>query len=1414
MAYTVLSMAQFFKAYQKQKKSLDQKCSTLCALITCTLIITAGLAIIETPFTFAESLPQQISFQHLLENRDVTLAEVQGLVQDKQGFIWIGSGNGLIRFDGYDFKSIPLIVQGDKGPETKVVRVINGIFEDSEKIIWVATRAGLLRYDPGTEKLTPVPDDPLAPVAITTAFTWNAKEIPSGELLVATQAGLIALDRKTNAYSVFRPQNNDPNSIHHMHVNTIHVDASGQIWIGTEAGLEKLDWTTKIFTLFKPYPEHSDLIPANSVVDIINDAGGNLWVATFNGLVHFNPVTQERTRYIHNPQDANSIGGNEISKLLLDSRGALWITTDGGGVSIFEKNDLFPMGQFVKHKYEAGRPGSLSSNQVRTILEDRNGDIWIGHYPTGIDYYDRSSAAITSYAHDPANLNSLSHNSTQSLAEDAQGNLWIGTDGGGLNYYDRKTNQFTRYKNDPNNSNSLGSNTVLSLYVDNEGQVWSGSWGAGITKFNPATGEFFRIPFDSMRESATALSQSQRFNNATVWSIKEDSKGYIWIGSHLAGLSKLDRKTGIYTHYQHKTNDPQSITDGVIWTSFEDIKGRIWVGASGGLSLLDQAAGTFTQFKANAKIPNSLTNPSVLSIHQDRKHRLWFGTEGGLHLLQDDEKTFKVFNKADGLANETIKKIVEDKRGRLWLSTLNGVSVFDPDTHAIKNYNRNSGRLMGSFHIGSGMVASSGEIVFGGIEGMRIFDVEKLVDNKSIPPIVFTDLKIFADSIVVGGKDKLLPQSLNHTKTLTLDYQKTMFEFAFSALNFRDANKNQYSYKLDGFDSKWLEVGDRRTAKYTNLNSGTYVFHVKGSNNDGLWNDQGAVITIVQLPPPWKTWWAYTIYMFMLIATIILFIHSQRKKRRLVEEQNRLLEIKVAERTVELREKNNHIQAMLSNMHQGLFTVEASGNIHQEYSVFLENIFETKEISGHNAMNFLFGNANLGSDTVDCIKVALDSMIGEDELNFGFNKHLLLREYSADFSGNRKYLSLDWDPIVDNDVVSELMVSVRDVTQLKQLEHEALTKKRDLDIISQLLNIPAKKYLTFAASTKRFIAENRDYIERNDQKSEAVIALLFRNMHTIKGNCRTFGLHFFSDVAHDVESVYSALKTDSSKSWDREQLFADLERIDNVLQEYEYVYYTILKRGDKGRDHNGFWADKKAIEIIQQGIAAMFRKFPQPQDTAELVPIQTLINEALSTPFNEVLTDLEQSLSSIALQLNKETPTVIIDDNHIRIQSSAIELITNVFTHILRNSVDHGIETPAVRRQSGKPPSGTIEIRTLTQDQKLYLYVKDDGQGINVDRLFAKGIEIGQWAAGDKPSYDEIANLIFASGISTKEQVTDISGRGVGMDAVKQFLLEQNANIKLHLLGPHASNNVVGEAVMVPFELVIELPSSAFVVTV
>lgn len=1364
----------------------------------------------------ADPLPEHISFQHLLDNKDISIGEIPAFFQDSKGFMWIG-GSGVLRFDGYEFKSIEQTVQGKLGIEKKpLTTTINSFFEDSEKNIWLLARTGLFRYDPRTELMRAVPDDPSSSARLSVLKFSRAIEISNDELLIGSSAGLIICNKRTNIYTVIASDAAKKDWLQGNDITSIYSAEKGVYWLGTNQGLERVEWDAKKFTLFKPHATRPELVPSNIVTAIVSDNNNGLWIGTKDGLVHFDIATQASTRYVHDLSDVNSISSNDISSLLLDVSGALWVGSDGGGISIFEKSARFPQGHFTNHKYEAGRSASISSSQVRTVYEDHIGDIWVGNYPTGINYFDRSSTAIITLTHDVSDPNSLSHNSVLFIKEDEKHNLWLGTDGGGLDYYNRADNKFTHYKNDPLNSKTLSANAVLSLFVDSENIIWAGTWGGGISKLNPDTGEFERMPFDILSPKTGSVTHSQRLNNAHVWSIKEDRQKDLWICTFQGGLSKYDRKTKTYTHYQSMENEPTSIVPGIIWDTLEDAKGNFWVAADIGLDLMDRKTETFTHFTANPNVPHSLTNGKVISIFEDSKQRLWLGTESGLNLLNPDGKTFTGYTKANGLNNDYIKKIVEDAEGRLWLSTNNGVSLFDPETKKIKNYSRVSGRLLGSFYTNSGVMTSAGEIIFGGIDGLRIFNYKQLKDNQAVPPIVFTNMKIFTDVVNVGDPDGLLPQSLNYTKTLTLDYQKSMFQFGFSALNFRDTNKNSYAYKLDGFDKNWMQVGDQRSAKYTNLNAGTYNFHVKGSNNDGIWNDEGVSITIVQLPPPWKTWWAYTLYALAFIAVVILFIHSQRKKRRLVEEQNRLLEIKVFERTAELREKNSDIQSMLSNMRQGLFTIEASGNIHPEYSRFLEEIFETNHIAGHNAPELLFGRANLGSNTFDQIKEAISAIIGEDEMNFAFNSHLLIEEYESDFDGKSKFLSLDWNPVIANNMVCKLMVSVRDVTLLKKMEHDALSKKRELDIISQLLNVSAKKYLVFALSAKRFISENRMEVERNEHSSETIIALLFRNMHTLKGNCRTFNFSYFSDVVHEVESTYSELQHDLKTNWNRDKLLSDLLCVENILQEYERVYYTVLGRGESSggaRDKNGCWADSKTIESIQRSIDSSTEQFPALRDSKLFLPIQLWLNRATSSPLSETLADIIDSLPSIARQLNKEVPTIVIEDNHVRIKSSGTELITNVFAHILRNSVDHGIETPESTLHTEKPHVGKIEIRAIPHLKCLHIHIKDDGLGLNIDKLFQAGIDLGKWKANDKPNYSDVANLIFISGVSTKEQVTSISGRGVGMAAVKDFLLEQGGNISLELLSPHAQSNSVGNGVMVPFELIVTLPENIFTTT-
>lgn len=1357
--------------------------------------------------SLAQEYPNKISFQNIMRNQDIALGEVEALWQDHEGFMWLGGRNALLRYDGYDFLSVQVADPKDPSKLTPVNQVVD-LFEDSRKDLWVATRSGLLKYDRKAEVLRALHQENGKPLAIFNDTVNAVVEAPSGEILAGGFIGLSIIDPKTLNATIIANIPGDASSLPNNVVHAIFKDKTGTIWLGTDVGLSRLDWASKKITTYIPDPKNPGSQTDNAVWRIQVDREGQIWLAVQRGVFRFNPQTEQFKRYLTDPADRYSYSGKITRDVFMDSKGVVWIGTDEGGLSVYDyENDRFFSFQHVE-----GKLGAISSNSIRRIYEDNNGDLWVGTYPSGVNFHDRSTAAITVYSHETDPKTGLMGDAVEAVVEDRDGNIWIGS--GGVTKFNRKDDTLTHYKKTVGADSRINSTAIISGHVDSDNDIWFGTWAGGLHRYNPTTDRFDLIPFDPSL-AGNGQKTSTSLNDGSVWHIYEDKQKTLWIATHFGGLSKYDKKTKVFTNYTQESANPNSLSNKLVWTMMEDSKGRFWVGTASGLNLMDREKETFKQYKADANNPAALVNNSVLSIYEDKKGRLWFGTDGGLHLYNEQSDNFSVYNTKDGFVDNGIRSIIEDDANNLWLGTNNGVVMFNPDNKLVKNYRRYNGEQIGGFATGAAIVTRRSEMVFGGKNGLRFFDVKKLGSNQKVPPVVVTDFRLFTKPVLVNGPDELLSQVINQTNEITFDYTKTMFSFGFSALNFRDPDKNQYAYKLEGFDDKWREVGNQRTALYTNISAGNYTFRVKASNNDGVWNEVGKSIVIRQLPPPWKTWWAYSIYVLIGLGIVAQFVLSQRNKRRLVEEQNRLLEIRVAERTRELREKNDDIQAMLSNMRQGLFTVEAAGTIHQEYSLFLEEIFETNEIAGRNVMDLLFGKAQVGSDTYDQVNEAIGSIIGEGELSFDFNSHLLLKEYQADIDGKIKYLSLDWNPIVAEDTITKLMVSVRDVTQLKRMEAEARSKKRELDIISQLLNVPSKKFLSFAESTKKFIAENREKIQATAAFDESLVALLFRNMHTIKGNCRTFAFSYFSDVVHEVESLYSALKNAADETpWEQDKLLADLLLVDAILAEYERVFYTVLGRGDGStgtRDQNGFWADSKAMQAMQTCIDRVTEDFPAVAQAHYLAPIQTLLEKAQSNTLHEVLADIVDSLGSIATQLDKERPLVTIEAENVRIKTAYHELLTHVFAHILRNSVDHGIEMPAERAQKGKAERGTINILAETLDGHLDIHVRDDGQGINVDKLFQKGVQTGRWSESDRPTYQEIAQLIFVSGISTKDQVSDISGRGVGMDAAMQFLLAQGGAIRLNLSGTEASQTAhIGAGVKIPFELVVRLPAHTF----
>ena len=506
------------------------------------------------------------------------------------------------------------------------------------------------------------------------------------------------------------------------------------------------------------------------------------------------------------------------------------------------------------------------------------------------------------------------------------------------------------------------------------------------------------------------------------------------------------------------------------------------------------------------------------------------------------------------------------------------------------------------------------------------------------------------------------------------------------------------------------------------------------------------------------------------------------RMREVIEEQNRNLEAKVEERTAELRQKNNDIANMMANMHQGLFTITAGGLIHPEYAAYLETIFETDRIADRNFADLLFSNTTAGSDSVDQNITGVDAIVGEDEMMYDFNSHCLMTEMVIKMDEDReKILELDWDPIIsESGEVDKLMVTVRDVTELKALEAEAEGQKRELAIIGEILAVDAAKFSDFLKSGEGFLAECRQLIEANTTKDLDVIANLFRSMHTVKGNARTYGLSQVTDIVHEVESTYDDLRKNEDVQWNQDSLLEELSGAEDILSKYAMVFRE--KLGRDGEAASGISLDPERVSTWLENIRSLTESDMNQNVKGVVSEAYNMLMSMEAQPLETVISDVIESANSLADQLGKGKPQVKINDANILIKSHASSTLNNIFMHVFRNAMDHGIEGIDERLEKGKPESGTISLDVIPDDQGANLAIKDDGRGIAISRIYKMAIEKGIYQESDpKPSAAEIANLIFSSGFSTADEVTDVSGRGVGMDAVKGFLEKEGGSIEVIL---------------------------------
>jgi ligand-binding sensor domain-containing protein/serine phosphatase RsbU (regulator of sigma subunit) len=795
----------------------------------------------------SESLPQShIIFNHLTIEDGLSQSSVTCILQDRSGFMWFGTQDGLNRYDGYNIK----VFKNDPGDSTSLTdNFIFSIYEDLSGTLYIETQSGTFhQYNPRSES--------------------------------------------------FQRVIKDSTNLERAKVNSISAllqESSGFRWTGglsKGTGLVRLDTKTGKSTTFKHNPSDPSSLSDDKVYSVYRDRSGNLWVGTFNGLDRLDERTGKFIHYRNKPDDPNSLADNWVWPIYEDSRGYLWIGTHSGGLSRFDPKS----NKFFNYKNDPNDPTSINDNFVFSIYEDRSGLIWIGTNLSGINYFNPTTQNVEHYTHDPSNKNSLSDDIVLSMLVDKEGYYWIGTRTGGLNKFDYGKKKFAFYNNNPSNTNSIISNSIQSLLEDRSGNIWIGTFSSGLDVLNPQTGVFTHY--------ANNPSNPNSLSDNRVYSLVEDNAGNIWIGTYGGGLNKLDRATGKFLRFQFKENDPASISSNATWSLALDDEGNLWIGTfGGGVNVLNLSNQKFTYYKNNPDDSTTIADDNIIRIFKDHKGNMWFGTTRGLSRYSKENKSFKNYDEKDGLANNFIYGILEDEEGNLWLSTNNGISKFNPEKETFKNYYVQDGLQGNEFNQNAFTKDyKTGRLLFGGPNGFNVFNPDDVKENSYIPPVVYTNY-IRYNSDDEEGKP-IFEKGISARDSILLTYKDNIVTLQFAALSYYNNSENQYRYKLEGFNDNWIQLGNNNTVTFTNLSPGDYNLIVTGSNNDGLWNDEGKTLFIEVTPPWWRTNIAYAVYVISFLSLLYglrrFEINRREQKTKLRENELRLKATEAEKRAIQI----------------------------------------------------------------------------------------------------------------------------------------------------------------------------------------------------------------------------------------------------------------------------------------------------------------------------------------------------------------------------------------------------------------------------------------------------------------------------------------------------------------------------------
>jgi len=797
-----------------------------------------------------------IKFEQISIEQGLSQSTAFCILQDKMGFLWVGTQHGLNRYDGHSFK---LYDHNPKDPDSLSHNLVISIFEDASGILWVGTwGGGLNKFDPKTGTFKNHINEPDKFGNIKYENVWSICEDNDGTLWFGTNKGLYRNNNERNLFELFL--SNSGKSFQNK-VRAVYKDGKGIIWAGTGDGLYKHNKDTDGFI---HYPNKQGNSDQNKVRAIYEDSDKTLWIGTENGLYGFDREKGKFNPYADITDDSYGLNFLYISSICQDRSGKLWIGTRNSGVFIVDLSGE----NCIIHKVFSKEPGNLSDNDVQAIIEDNDGLIWIGTFKGGLKKFDPNWKKFTLYRNIPRDKNSLSNNDVQVIRKGSSGNIWIGTRGG-INKFEPGSETFTTFKIGPDVSSHQNRNKIRALLEDHSGTLWAGSEGAGLYRLQPGKTKFEQYIISSPKVDGYFIGSDEH-----ILIIYEDNDHELWIGTKNNGLIRIgkDREKDKW-HYKNTPNNPESLSNNDVFSIYADRSGIIWIGTGpGGLNKFDKKQERFIRYKPSRENPYSLSNKFILAILEDKSGTLWLGTNGGgLNKFDREKETFSAYTKKQhGLPNDVIYDILEDDGGNLWLSTNRGLSRFDRETGRFRNHSVREGLQDYEFNRGAACKIENDNgciLYFGGLNGMNRFDPKEIIakERKSPPPIVITSFKM-------RGLESKLNYSYAKPDPLELSYKDDFISFEFVALSFSEPEKNQYAYKLEPVHKEWIQLGNKHDVDLINLEPGNYTLKVKGSNNDGFWNQEGTKIKIIVTPPFTQTLWFYICLVLFVGGSIFGFV--------------------------------------------------------------------------------------------------------------------------------------------------------------------------------------------------------------------------------------------------------------------------------------------------------------------------------------------------------------------------------------------------------------------------------------------------------------------------------------------------------------------------------------------------------------